>query len=357
MTSPEDEGLVDDTVRDDRSSAPIPTRIGRYTIQRVIASGGMGTVYKAVQERPRRVVAIKVMREGVTGASALRRFEFEAQLLARLRHPSIGQVYEAGTHEAGGVSVPFFAMEYIPNAKSITAYAAEKKLDTRGRLNLFRQVCEAVHHGHQKGIIHRDIKPDNILVGPNGTPRIIDFGVARATDSDMVVTQYQTDLGQLVGTLQYMSPEQCEADPQDIDTRSDVYSLGVVLYELLCGQRPYDVSKVPVYEAANVIRTQDPPRPSTTNPKLRGELETVVLKALAKERDRRYQSADELAQDIGRYLRGEAVSAQPASAAYQLRVLARRHKGFLTAATIVMGVIVVGAVIAGGFYLRSGTRV
>jgi len=331
----------------------MPTRIGHYAIQSVIASGGMGTVFKAIQESPRRTVAVKVMKAGVNTAAELRRFEFEAQLLGRLRHPGIAQIYEAGTHCEEGSSVPFFAMEYIPNAKDIIQYARDKNLGTRERLELFAQVCEAVHHGHQRGIIHRDLKPGNLLVGSGGIPRVIDFGVARATDSDMALTQHQTDVGQLVGTVQYMSPEQCEADPLDIDTRSDVYSLGIVLYELLCGQLPYDLHQVPVFEATRVIRDQVPPRPSKTNPKLRGDLETIVLKALEKDRDRRYQSAAEMGQDVQRYLVGDAIMARPASSVYQLRVFARRNKGFLAAASAVVVVLVAGAIVSSTLYFRG----
>ena len=344
-----------ETIEISRSRGRMPTRIGHYTIQSVIASGGMGTVFKAVQESPRRTVAVKVMKAGVNTAAELRRFEFEAQLLGRLRHPGIAQIYEAGTHCEGGSSVPFFAMEYIPNAKSITQYAQDKNLGTRERLELFAQVCEAVHHGHQKGIIHRDLKPGNILVGSSGHPRVIDFGVARATDSDMVLTQHQTDVGQLVGTVQYMSPEQCEADPLDIDTRSDVYSLGIVLYELLCGCLPYDLQQVPIFEATQVIRSQVPPRPSKVNPKLRGDLETIVLKALEKDRDRRYQSAAEMGQDVHRYLIGDAITARPASSMYQLRVFARRNKGFLAAASAVAVVLAVGVIVSSTLYFRNRT--
>jgi tetratricopeptide (TPR) repeat protein len=318
-------------------------RIGHYALQGVIASGGMGTVFKAVQESPRRVVAIKVMRSGVTSASALRRFDYESQLLGRLRHPGIAQVYEAGTHDDGTGPVPFFAMEYIPNAKSITDYAGQKSLGNRERLALFAKVCDAVHHGHQKGIVHRDLKPSNILVGPNGNPRIIDFGVARATDSDMALTMQQTDVGQLVGTLQYMSPEQCLADPHDIDTRSDLYSLGIVLYELVCGQLPYRIDKTPIFEATRVIREQDPTKPSSLNVRL----------ALEKDRDRRYQSAAELAQDLTRYLAGDAISARPASLAYQLRVFARRNKGVLAALGAIFVVVLAGAVVSTAMYFRS----
>ncbi|MHC4695580.1 MAG: serine/threonine protein kinase, partial [Planctomycetota bacterium] len=241
-SSPADDANETAKVGSEPHAARVPERIGQFHIKNVIASGGMGKVYEAIQEHPRRTVAVKVMKQGIASRSALRRFEFESQLLARLRHPGIAQVFEAGTHDDGTGAVPYFAMEYIPNARSITAFAKDKKLGTRDRLRLFARVCDAVHHGHQKGIIHRDLKPGNILVDSNGDPKIIDFGVARGTDSDMAVTTLQTDVGQLIGTLQYMSPEQCAADPHDIDTRSDVYALGVVLYELLCDRVPYTVT-------------------------------------------------------------------------------------------------------------------
>jgi len=183
-----DDGQSTNTLPDTGGMPPIPKQIGHYHLKRVLASGGMGTVYEATQESPRRVVAIKVMRHGIASRSAMRRFEYESQLLARLRHPGIAQVYEAGTHDDGSGAVPYFAMEYIPNARSITKYAEEKKLGTRQRMELFAQVCDAVHHGHQKGIIHRDLKPANILVDSHGEVKIIDFGVARGTDSDLAVT-------------------------------------------------------------------------------------------------------------------------------------------------------------------------
>ena len=179
----------------------IGRKIGRYTIKDVIGSGGMGTVFLAVQEQPRRRVAVKMMKQGISSRSAQRRFEFESQLLARLKHPGIAQVYEAGTHDGGYGERPYFVMEYITNAKTLTEYAESKKLGTRERLDLFAQVCDAVQHGHLKGIVHRDLKPGNILVGSAGRPRIIDFGVARSTDSDMALTTLQTDVGQLVGTI------------------------------------------------------------------------------------------------------------------------------------------------------------
>ncbi|UCC30607.1 MAG: serine/threonine protein kinase [Phycisphaerales bacterium] len=346
-----------ETLKDSTAPARMPRKIGQFHVKRVIASGGMGTVYEAVQEHPRRKVAVKVMRQGVTSRSALRRFEYESQILARLRHPGIAQVYEAGTHDdpgAPGEPVPYFAMEYIPNAKPITEYAKEKQLSTRERLEFFAQVCDAVHHGHQKGIIHRDLKPGNILVDP-GAPgvKIIDFGVARGTDSDMALTTLQTDVGQLVGTLQYMSPEQCEADPDDLDTRSDVYALGVVLYELLSGRLPYIVSSKRIFDGTRVIREQHPTKLTTIDRALRGDVETIVLKTLEKDRQRRYQSAIELAQDIRRYLSSEAILARPPSILYQLRMFARRNKGAFSAVAAVFTVLVAGIIVSTWQALRA----
>ncbi|MCP4247420.1 MAG: tetratricopeptide repeat protein [bacterium] len=348
--------LLEETVSETPPDAPVHSlrRIAGYHIKRVIATGGMGTVYEAVQEHPRRTVAAKVMKQGIASRSALRRFEYESQILARLRHPGIAQVYEAGTHQlepsldregadfAG--TVPYFAMEYIPNAKPINKYAEEKKLGTRERLALFSQVCDAVHHGHQKGIVHRDLKPGNILVDSQGQVKIIDFGVARGTDSDLAVTTLQTDIGQLIGTLQYMSPEQCEADPHDIDTRSDVYALGVVLYDLLCGKLPYDVTRVAMYEATRVIREQQPTKLTTIDKSLKGDVETIVFKTLEKDRDRRYQSADELRRDIEHYLKGELISARPPSVAYQLRIFARRNKALAAGAAVAFVALTVGVI-------------
>jgi serine/threonine protein kinase len=358
----------------------ISTKVGNYRIKSVIGVGGMGTVYLAEQEHPHRDVALKVMRAGVASRSVLRRFEYEAEILARLRHPNIAQVYEAGVHRpgqsrdregadmrlteggwgtspAGGgwaTSVPYFAMEYIPDAKPITTFAEDNGLGTRERLKLFAQVCDAVHHGHQRGVIHRDIKPGNILVDSSGQVKIIDFGVARATDSDMAVTTQQTGVGDLIGTLQYMSPEQCAADPHDLDTRSDVYALGVVLYELLCGKLPYDLTRTPIPVAPRVICDRPPIRPSTIDRRLRGDLEVIVLKALEKDREQRYQSAASLARDIGRFLNHDPIEARPPTPwTRAVRWVGRHPVATTTTACLGAAVVVVLATIASVWYANK----
>ncbi|MHC4942579.1 MAG: tetratricopeptide repeat protein [Planctomycetota bacterium] len=306
----------------------VSTRIGQYQIESIISSGGMGTVYEAIQENPRRTVAIKVIREGIATAGALRRFEYESMILARLTHPHIAQVIEAGTHHdlgEKGPGLPYFVMEHIPEARSINEYVREINLTVRERLEIFLQVCDAVHYGHQKGIIHRDLKPSNILVNASGQVKVIDFGVARITDSDLAVTTLLTDVGQLIGTLQYMSPEQCKADPADLDIRSDVYALGVVLYEVLCGELPYDVSGTAVFEATRVICENEPKRPSTTRRALKGDVETIVLKALEKEREARYQTVGELGADINRYLEGDVILAKPVGPATRIYKRIKRN--------------------------------
>ncbi len=323
--------------------------VGRYRIVRLIASGGMGTVYEAVQEQPERAVALKVMRGARLGPSLLRRFELESHLLARLRHPGIAQVYEAGTHEGDGAQpVPFFAMELVPDARPINRYAEQMGLPLRERLDLFLQVCDAVQHGHQRGIIHRDLKPANILVDPDGRVKVIDFGVARVTDADVAITTLRTDVGQLVGTLQYMSPEQCQADPLELDTRSDVYALGVVLYELLTGALPYDVSCRPIPSAARVICEEPPIAPQLLSRTFRGDLGLVMLRAMEKDRDRRYQSAADLARDVRHYLGREPIEARPPSVWMSIARWLARHPVVTTAAaaSVVALGIVLGTIAA-----------
>jgi len=294
-------------------------QIGQYKLKRIISTGGMGVVYEAEQENPNRTVAVKVMKEHIGSSSAQRRFEYESQILARLNHPGIAQVFDAGAHIVVNnkdpdkiARLPYFVMEYIYDAKQITEYAWKKRLNTRERLALFIQVCDAVQHGHQKGVIHRDLKPGNILVNSDGQVKIIDFGIARATDSDMLLTTQHTHIGELIGTLQYMSPEQCKADPHDLDIRSDVYALGIVLYEMLCEELPYDVRKAAMIEAVRRIIEEPPKRPSSVKRTLQGDVETIILKSLEKERNLRYQSLADFSADLSRYLKGEVIQAKPA---------------------------------------------
>jgi len=330
-------------------------RIGRYALKRVIASGGMGTVYEAEQDNPRRSVAIKVLRGGIGSRNVLRRFEHEAAVLAHLRHPAIAQVLEAGTHVDGGERRPFFAMEYIPDALPITDYVEHAKLSIEQRLRLFVSICDAVHHGHQRGIIHRDLKPANILVDSSGRPKVIDFGVARVLDSDIAVTTMQTGVGQLIGTLTYMSPEQCSGDPHDIDTRSDVYSLGIVLYETLCGRLPYDVRNKAITEVAALIQDQPPRRPSSINRMLRGDLETITLKAIEKDRGYRYQSAIELAADIRHFLNNEPISARPPSMTYQLRMFARRNRVLVASVAVFVVLVTLSSIVMTSLWWQKST--
>ena len=206
----------------------IDQRIGGFRIIRKIGAGGMGAVYEAEQDHPRRSVALKLIRPGITTPELLRRFEYEAEILGRLQHSGIAQIYEAGTADTGSGPQPFFAMELV-DGLPLSEHAARHKLPIRARLELFIKVCAAVEHAHQRGVIHRDLKPGNILVTKDGQPKILDFGVARATDADLQATTLQTDIGQILGTIPYMSPEQASGDPSALDTRSDVYALGVVL--------------------------------------------------------------------------------------------------------------------------------
>lgn len=327
--------------------------IGGVKIMRLIAEGGMGRVYEGKQDRPHRTVAVKVMRPGLTSPSVLKRFEYEAEVLGRLQHPGIAHVYSVGVHRVGNTSVPYFVMEYIADAKTLTKYAADLKLPTRQRLDLFRSVCDAVAHGHQKGVIHRDLKPSNILVDATGQPKVIDFGVARATDSDMALTTMQTDVGQLIGTLQYMSPEQFDANPNDIDIRSDVYALGVVLYELLAGKPPYDVKKKAIFEVARIVKEEDPTPLSSFNRALKGDVAVIAGKCLEKDRGRRYSSASELGADIERHLTGEPIAANPPGFIDGLMRLARKHRAAAAAMGGVLGVLVIALIGIGVFANRA----
>ena len=322
---------------------PCPDHIGQYRILDVLGEGGMGVVYRAEQESPRRTVALKVIRAGAESREMLKRFEHEGQVLGWLQHPGIAQIFEAGTADTGQGLQPFFAMEFV-QGQPLTSYAAAQELTLAQRLELIAKVCDAVHHAHQKGVIHRDLKPGNILVDDSGQPKVLDFGVARVTDADIRTTTLQTNVGQLVGTLAYMSPEQVAGDSRQLDTRSDVYALGVILYELLAGRVPFDVSQQTIPQAARMIAEEEPTSLSSINRIFRGDVETIVAKALEKDKNRRYQSAAGLAADIRRCLSDEPISARPASAVYQLRKFARRNKSLVAA--VVTAFVLLSAALA-----------
>jgi len=327
--------------------------IGGVRIVRMISEGGMGRVYEGRQENPRRTVAVKLVKPGVASEKVLRRFEFEAQVLGRLRHPGIAQIHAAGTFGEGAAAQPYFVMEYIAGAKPLTQYAVDLKLSTHERLGLFQKVCDAVAHGHQNGVIHRDLKPSNILVDSTGQPKVIDFGVAKTTDSDMALTTLQTDVGQLIGTYQYMSPEQFDADPHAIDIRSDVYALGVVLYELLAGQPPYDLKKKLPHEISGIVRQHDPTPITLVNKALRRDVGVIAGKCLEKDRNRRYSSASELAGDIGRYLVGDPITAIPPGFWDGVVRLARRHRGAMAAVACVAASLVAAVLGISVFAIRA----
>jgi serine/threonine protein kinase len=343
-------------------------RIGQYKLLQAIGEGGFGSVFMAEQERPvRRRVALKIIKLGMDTHQVVARFEQERQALAMMDHPNIAKVLDAGATESGR---PFFVMELV-KGEPIVAYCDKNNLSIEDRLELFEQVCQAVQHAHTKGIIHRDIKPSNILVSSqDGKPQIkvIDFGIAKATASKLTEMTLFTEHRQMIGTPEYMSPEQAEGS-LDIDTRTDVYSLGVLLYELLTGTTPFsskDLRAATYAEIQRMIREVDPPKPSTrissnsatigsvatnrrTAPRrlgtlVRGELDWIVMKALEKDRQRRYETANGLGMDIRRYLSGEAVNAAPPSRAYRVKKFIRRNKGSVAAGSAVTAVLVLGLI-------------
>jgi non-specific serine/threonine protein kinase/serine/threonine-protein kinase len=341
--------------------------IGPYTLKRMIGEGGFGMVYEAEQRTPvQRRVALKVLKLGMDTREVVARFDAERQALAVMDHPSVARVFDAGATPSGR---PFFVMEYV-DGTSIAAYCDRARLSNRERLQLFEQVCHAVQHAHQKGIIHRDLKPSNILVTEhNGraTPKVIDFGIAKATRPGVRASTYITEAGQFIGTPEYMAPEQAGMTEVDVDTRADVYSLGVILYELLVGALPFrsrDMRALPVSEVQRMVIHDEPPRPSTRlssmgqdadkiallrgmTPsqlarQLRGELEWIPLRAMEKDRRRRYASVSELAADVENFLSGRPLLAGPPTAAYRLRKFIARHRAGAAAAGVVAAGVLIG---------------
>jgi non-specific serine/threonine protein kinase/serine/threonine-protein kinase len=314
---------------------PAPNAIGGYSICEVIGRGGMGVVYRAEQADPRRDVALKVIRPGAMDESMLRRFRHEARVLGRLDHPGIARIYDAGVDSTTGIDRSYLAMELI-DGHPLTDYAREHDLDVPSRLRLVARVCDAVQHAHQRGVIHRDLKPGNVLVDVEDRPRLVDFGVARTVNAETLATTMATNPGQLVGTLPYMSPEQLGYDPDDVDTRSDVYALGIVLYELLAERRPHDLDNVSVYEAVRIVRERPVPKLGAIDRRFRGDVETIVARATDPERSRRYQSASDLARDIRLHLEDRPIMARRDSTMYVALRHARRHAGKLAVAALLL---------------------
>ena len=329
----------------------LPIRIGRYQIKRRLGHGGMGEVFLATQENPRRDVAIKVIRFGGVSKETLKRFELETRVLGQLNHPGVAQILEAGTadieYPSGLFRQPYFAMEFV-NGKTILEHAKENDLSIRDRLRLIIDVCNAVHSAHQQGIIHRDLKPGNILIDESGNVKVLDFGIARVMDVDS--HEMQTQTGNMIGTPAYMSPEQMAADSSQVDTRSDVYSIGVIAYELLCGRKPHMIDKLPLDEAIRQ-KHQTVNRMSTSDSRLRGDVETIIQKTMASEKNRRYASVSELSADIARYLDHLPIEARPASLGYQFRKFAKRNKVAVASAAIVFAVLLASTLLISKFYL------
>ena len=332
-----------------------PKSIGGYRILRELGRGGMGVVYEAEQLHPRRLVAVKVMGEGLVTEEHVRRFEHEVRVLGWLEHPGLARIFEAGLAKDTGSPRPFFAMELV-RGRPLRAYADEEGLSSRARLDLVARICDAVQHAHQKGVVHRDLKPSNVLVEANGQPKVLDFGVARVTDTELETRTLETQPGQLLGTLPYMSPEQVAGDPTRIDTRTDVYALGVIAYELLSGSLPLVVSGRQLAEAARVIQEDEPSSLGAVDRRWRGDVETIVAKAIEKDPKRRYASAEELANDIRRFLADEPIEARPPSAGYQLRKFARRNRALVAGVVGVFGALAIGLVVSLVLYRESETR-
>ena len=349
-----DRALGDDERLVGKAGSSQPRQIGKYRILGICGSGGMGTVYEAEDSHTHRRVALKVIQSGALRPELLSRFRREAEILARLDHPCIARVFEVGEFEHEDDRLPFFAMEFVEGASPLD-FAQRHALDVSARLDIFLHICDAIDYAHQRGVVHRDLKPDNILVvesptaktagGQVGQPKVLDFGVAGLTDSDTHATMV-TGAGQLLGSVPYMSPEQAIGDTEAVGFQTDVYSLGIVLFELLTGRLPYDVQQRPLADALHTIRHADPTRLGSVDPALRGDLDTIVGKCLEKDVGRRYQSVAAVADDLRKYRAQRPISARPPSTWYQVRRFAARNRALVGGTLTTALALLAGAVVA-----------
>ncbi|MDJ0523593.1 MAG: serine/threonine-protein kinase, partial [Planctomycetota bacterium] len=329
---------------DEQIDQVLPEMIGPYRVKRFVAAGGMGTVYEAEQDEPRRRVAIKVIRLELLTKDSIQRFEAEGHLLAGLRHEGIAQVYAMGRTETPAGQVPYLVLEFV-DGMTVTDYAASQNLDVRARLELLRHVCDAVQYAHDNGVLHRDLKPGNILVDAEGNPRVLDFGIARPFDDAMSHAALSAS-GLFLGTLAYMSPEQAMQTGTPPDVRVDVYGVGAVGYELLTGRPPHEIGGMPIHEAVSRVVQREPQSLVSRDPAFAGDLSAVFRKALANERERRYHSVRELDEDLRRFLEHEPVEARAPSALYQLRLLVRRNRTTFLLLGLLMLSLIAGLTIA-----------
>lgn len=339
---------------------PLPRTLGPFRLLGVLGSGGMGVVFEAEQDRPRRRVALKVMRSDLASRDAIHRFRREIETLGRLQHPGIAQIHEAGTIDEGdgaGAALPYIAMELVRGA-SLDEFVRIRRADARTIVELVASVSDAVHHAHQRGVVHRDLKPANVLVvsDPDQPPRptVLDFGIARLTGREARGPgTLATSAGQILGTLAYMSPEQLGGDPSLVDGRTDVYALGVILFELLSGRLPLDVRDRPIADAARIVRDEEPTRLGSVDARLRGDLETIVSKAIEKDAARRYPSAQAFGDELRRYLRDEPILARPTTRIERMRRFARRNRAIVIGASATILALLLGTIATAVFASRA----
>jgi serine/threonine protein kinase len=332
-----------------------PKKIGDYSIIKVLGEGGMSVVYTAKQKHPNRTVAIKILRGGRFSTTASKRFHLEVEILGKLDHPWIAKIYDAGTYDDGNGATPYYVMELVENARELTPYLEEEKPNRRDLLKLFTMITSAVEHGHHRGIVHRDLKPGNILIDTKGEPKLIDFGVARSLDNNKVNDQAMTEAGRLVGTVQFMAPEQVDAKISDIDARCDVYALGAVLYQMLTGHLPRTLEGLPIYEAVRQICLESPVRPTTYDASIDQNLEAIIMKAIETDREKRYQTAGAFGRDMLRYLGDIPIKARKVTTTDRVKLFCKRHRKQIIVSSILA--LAAGLVLAGGLYFKSQSDV